>query len=88
MQESSGAAAEHTLSIENKRRVVATGIEGVREFSPEKMTLTIAGGRITICGSGMKITAFSKQTGAFSATGSIISVKYSGGEGLKKRLLK
>lgn len=90
MEDKQGAAkGEHTLSIENTKRITATGIEGVRDFSPAQFTLIYAGGRITVGGSDMKITTFSKQTGAFSATGQIGSVKYSSaGEGLRKRLLK
>ncbi len=80
---------QHTLSLENRKQISATGIEGVRDFSPSQFTLIYAGGKITVGGADMKITSFSKQTGAFSAAGSISSVRYSSsGEGLKRKLLK
>ncbi len=90
MENSNNSAVEqHTLNIENTKRITATGIEGVRDFSPSQFTLVYAGGRITVGGTDMKITAFSKQTGAFAATGTISSVKYlAASEGLKKKLFK
>lgn len=87
--QSNSAVEQHTLNIENTKRITATGIEGVRDFSPSQFTLVYAGGRITVGGTDMKITAFSKQTGAFAATGTISSVKYlAASEGLKKKLFK
>ena len=90
MENSNNSAVEqHTLNIENTKRITATGIEGLRDFSPSQFTLVYAGGRITVGGTDMKITAFSKQTGAFAATGTISSVKYlAASEGLKKKLFK
>lgn len=80
---------QHTLSIENRKRLNATGIEGVKDFSPAAFTLVYAEGKITVCGSEMKITAFSKQTGAFSAVGNFSSVKYAAkGESLRKKLFR
>lgn len=80
---------QHTLSVENRKLLTATGIEGVRDFSPSQFTLIFSGGRISVGGADMKITSFSKQTGAFSATGTFSSVKYlAAGEGLRKKLLR
>lgn len=80
---------QHTLNIENTKRITATGIEGVQGFSPTQFTLVYGGGKIVVGGTDMKITAFSKQTGAFAATGNINSVKYSSSAGsLKSRLFK
>ena len=79
----------HTLTIENKKRITATGIDGVRDLATSQFTLIYPGGKISVGGEDMKIVAFSKQTGAFSATGVISSVRYSSaGEGIRKKLLK
>lgn len=90
MENSSNSAVEqHTLNIENTKRISATGIEGVQGFSPTQFTLIYAGGKIVVGGSDMKMTAFSKQTGAFAASGSITSVKYlASAAGIKNRLFK
>ncbi len=78
----------HTLTLEDTKRISATGIEGVRDFSPTQFTLVYAGGKIVVGGADMKMVGFSKQTGAFSASGSITSVKYGAGGGLRNKLLK
>lgn len=76
---------QHNISIENRKRFTATQIEAVEAFSSSQLILGYAGGRIIITGSDMKITAFSKSTGSFSASGNFNSVKYAQkGMGLKK----
>lgn len=80
---------QHILTVENCKKLSATGIISVDSFSPTRLTVTYAGGRIAVEGTGMKITAFSKSTGAFAASGEVSSVKYLGrGESLKKKLFK
>ncbi len=79
----------HIISIENRKRLTATQIEAVEAFSPTQLVLSYAGGRIIISGSDMKITAFSKSTGSFSASGLFSAVKYAQkGGSLKQRLFK
>ncbi len=67
----------HNLSIEQCKRITATAITGVDAFSDRQITLSYAGGKILVSGSGMKIVNFSKTSGAFSATGSVTGVMYS-----------
>ena len=79
----------HSLTVEGCKRVTATEIISVDSFSDKQMVLTYSGGRIVISGSEMKIVAFSKTSGAFSAAGNILSVRYLlKGMGLKQRLFK
>lgn len=79
----------HTVTIENLKRVSATEIQSVDSFSDRQMVLSYAGGRITVQGSGLKIINFSKSTGAFSATGDIASVRYTQkGLNLKQKLFR
>ncbi len=80
---------QHILTIENRKRISATQIDAVEAFSPTQLVLSYAGGRIIVGGSDMKITAFSKSTGSFSASGTINSVKYAQGVGgLRQKLFK
>ena len=75
----------HIITIENRKRFTATQIEAVEAFSPTQIVLSYAGGRIIAAGSDMKITAFSKSTGSFAASGNFNSVKYAQkGSGIKK----
>ena len=62
----------HSLTIENCKRITATEITSVDSFSDKQ----ISGGRIAVQGSGMKIVNFSKSTGAFSAVGDITGARY------------
>lgn len=66
----------HSIEVEDCKKFSATGIESVDGFSASQILLTYAGGRITVAGSGLKIAAFSKQSGAFVATGTVTGVKY------------
>ena len=66
----------HNLTIESCNRITATDITSVDAFSDKQIVLSYSGGRIVVQGSGMKIVNFSKSTGAFSATGSIVSARY------------
>lgn len=80
---------QHLLSIENCKRITATGIESVDSFSATQLVLSYSGGRIVVTGSEMKITSFSKTNGQFSASGTITGVKYSGKvASFKQRLFK
>lgn len=66
----------HTLSIEQCKKITATGIDSVDGFMPQQIVLTYAGGKITVTGNNLKIINFSKSTGAFAASGDISGVKY------------
>ena len=79
----------HSVTIEDCNKISATAIESVDAFSPTQIVLSYAEGRITVTGSGLKIVAFSKGSGAFSATGTVTGVKYSAkGIKLAQRLFK
>lgn len=67
----------HNLTVEQCKKISASGIISVDAFSDKQISLTYAGGKISVSGNGMKITNFSKTSGAFSATGEITGVRYS-----------
>lgn len=80
---------QHILSIENCKRITATGIQSVDAFSSTQLVLSYSGGRIVVSGSEMKITSFSKTNGQFSASGTISGVKYAGkATNLRQKLFK
>ena len=79
----------HSLGIEQCKKITATAIESVDGFSDKQILLSYSGGKIIVLGSGMKIVNFSKTSGAFAATGDIVSVRYAAkGVGFKSRLFK
>lgn len=78
----------HALTIEQQKSVSVSGVESVRSFSPTRIELQLSGGgtRLTIAGTELKITGFSKSSGSFTATGKVESARYGGG--LKSRIFK
>ncbi len=79
----------HTVTIENCKKITATAIESVDAFSPAQIVLSYSGGRIIVAGSGLKISAFSKQSGAFCADGTVTGVRYAAkGVKLVRRIFK
>ena len=57
-------------------------------FSEVKIILALlGGGRITVVGSGLKISGFSKASGSFTAEGTVTGITY-GGKGFTARIFK
>lgn len=80
---------QHIVTVENRKRITATQIESVDQFSPTQLVLSYAGGKIVVAGSSMKITSFSKAGGTLTAAGTINSVKYQQkGTGLRQKLFR
>ena len=78
----------HSINIEQCKRITATAIDSVDAFSDKQIILSYSAGRIVVAGSNMKIVAFSKTGGNFSAAGDITSVRYLSKEMGLKRLFK
>ncbi|MBE7088936.1 MAG: hypothetical protein E7370_05440 [Clostridiales bacterium] len=66
----------HSIIIEQCKKISATAIERVEGFSAQQIILSYSNGKIFISGNNLKIINFSSSTGAFSATGEIFAVKY------------
>jgi len=79
----------HSLTIEQCKKVTATAISSVDAFSDKQIILSYTGGRIVITGSGMKIVNFSKTSGSFAAAGTVTGAKYiQKGGSLRQKLFK
>ena len=79
---------KHVVTIEQKKFLTVSAVESVVAFSEVKIVLNLLGNtRLTILGTGLKITGFSKTTGIFTAEGAILGVNY-GGKSLVSRLFK
>ncbi len=63
----------HSLNIEQCKKISATAISSVDSFSQHQIVLSYSGGRIVVAGSGMKIVNFSKTSGSFAATDSLLA---------------
>lgn len=79
---------KHSVIIEQRKLISVSGVESVNSFSEVRIVLTRVGGeKMSVVGTDLKITSFSKASGAFTAEGSITGVQY-GGKGLAARIFK
>ncbi len=80
---------ESILTVEQQKKISLTGVESVDSFSENEIRLTVRGKKMRITGAKFKILAFSKGSGAFSATGEVSLIRYGGAKGkLFQRLFK
>ena len=85
MQENNG---KHSIVIEQRKHLSVSAVESVVAFSEVKIILLLVGGeRMSVIGSGLKITGFSKTNGTFAAEGTITSVSY-GGKSVVSKIFK
>ena len=79
---------KHLVSLEQRKNLTVHGVESVASFSEVKITLALLGGeRMQIIGSGLKITAFSKTNGIFTAEGEVMGISY-GGKSFAAKIFK
>ena len=79
---------KHTVIIEQRKILSVSEVESVVAFSEVKIILALlGGGRITVVGSGLKISGFSKASGSFTAEGTVTGITY-GGKGFTARIFK
>lgn len=76
------------LTIEQRKKISMTCVESVDAFSEEKILLTVAGQRVSIEGSKLKVLSFSQGSGSFAASGEVRSVRYGSSKGKLSSLLK
>lgn len=79
---------KHSVMLEQKKTLTVSGVESVASFSEVKIVLTLLGGeRMTVIGTGLKISGFSKANGSFTAEGELMGISY-GGKSLAARIFK
>jgi hypothetical protein len=79
---------KHSILIEQRKSITVSAVESVVAFSEVKIILTLlSGGRMSVVGTGLKITGFSKTSGSFTAEGSVTGVSY-GGKSFAARIFK
>lgn len=68
--------APHSLVIEERRRLTATGVLSIVSYDAYTVTLETSGGTLTIGGEGLTVSELSVQTGEVQIGGSIETVQY------------
>ena len=79
---------QHSVCIEQKKTITVSGVESVAAFSEMKIILVLLGGeRMHVVGNHLKITAFSKSSGTFTAEGEFAGISY-GGKSFMQKLFR
>lgn len=88
-------AAGQNITLENRKKISATGVEDVQNFSDDSITLSTSMGILVIKGSNMHITRYSLEDGKLTIDGEIDSLSYIQGQkpkekdgGIIKRIFK
>ena len=72
----------HTLYIDNRNKLVLTGVTDVGSFNEESLQIVTSLGEITVTGEELQVTKLSLESGEMTVEGRIISVSYA--DGIKK----
>lgn len=67
---------QHLITLEERNKFSATGVEKVLSSSPTLICVVTSCGTLLINGNDLKITDFSLSQGCFSFTGTVNSLKY------------
>ncbi len=89
MQQNARKQEPNTLCLDDRKRLSMTGVDAVDGFSEQYLKLTVNGSKVTVNGTGIKITAYNKATGSLTADGEFCEIKYIGKKvPMMKRLFK
>ena len=79
----------HTLTLDSRSRVQATGIEEVLSYGTDELCLLSSLGTVTVRGKDLKIAKFNTADGTISFSGTVDSIVYDKKkEPLFKRIFK
>ena len=68
----------HAIHIENRERIVVTGVEDVDNFNEEEVNFQTESGYVTLTGNDLHITRLNLEEGQLIIEGVINGVAYSG----------
>lgn len=81
----------HNIILENRRKILLTGISDVLTFSDDCVVAVSSKGTVTLRGTDMKMGGFNADKGELSAEGNIVAVVYTAEKtqgGLLNRLFR
>lgn len=76
-EEKKPAKVPHSLIVENRRALTATGVSNVDSFDEQTIVAYTDMGELVIRGSQLKINKLNIETGELNLMGDIISMSYS-----------
>lgn len=76
MAENQKPMKRHSLTVDSRERLTATGVRRVDFFSDELVTAQTDIGQLNIKGENLHIETLSSETGDMLVTGKVIAVSY------------
>ena len=70
----------HNIIIENRKRIVISGIKDVESFNENEIIMLTHSGGLKLKGSGFEIGKVSTDSGEAEITGEVMSMHYSNAE--------
>jgi len=77
MKDTETGKAKHSLTLEERGRLFATGVSDVEGFDDETVEAVTPLGILTVHGRGLKVERFSAETGELSVAGEVSALGYS-----------
>ncbi len=79
----------HSITLENRKRALMTGVEKVISSNETAILLETSEGGLTVAGTGLKINKFDAETGQLTFEGTVNKMQYSAAkEKFIKRIFK
>ena len=79
-------AKKHTLMLDNRAKLVMTGVEDVNGFNEETVSVKTSCGTLIIKGEKLHIDKLNLETGDVSIDGKINAMKYIGSDMSRSKL--
>ena len=75
-EEKKTAKTPHSLILENRKSLTATGVSNVDSFDEQTVVAYTDLGELVIKGNGLNINSLSIETGELTLTGEVSSMRY------------
>ncbi len=78
---------QHSMQLEDRARLILTGVEDVESFDEQGMVIETALGAVLVGGSELRIQRYNVDSGELCIEGNIDELVYQDATGTKKGLL-
>ena len=78
----------HTLMLDNRRKLVLTGAVEVNGFNEETVSVKTTARTLIVKGSGLHVDKLNLETGDVTVSGTVNSLQYIGTDNSRSRLSK